>query len=226
MLMAALFEKALRLHSCAPSATAGSCTNLVSNDTQRLFECYQFLHYLWLSVTFVFTVVGFLYSIIGPAAFIGFFGLCLMVPLNAFSARSIGAHKRDMLVWMDARTNLISQILNGIQAVKAWGMEAAFAQRIEEMRAQEMHHLGRVNYLTALLRSALFCAPTLVSVITLVCAKWLGQPLSLSVVLETMAYLTVLRFPLLLIPRALALLMEARVSIRRIEAFLLQVRHA
>ena len=56
MLMSALFEKALRLHVCAADTSAGSWTNLVSNDTERLFEAGMFLHYLWLSVFFVMTV--------------------------------------------------------------------------------------------------------------------------------------------------------------------------
>ena len=159
---------------------------------------------------------------IGKAALFGFGCLLLLLPLNGAVASCIGSRKTTMLKETDKRTNLISQILEGIEVIKSWSMENAFEKKVSEIRNQEMIHLKRIHCLRILLKCALFAAPTLVACLTLTIATvYFERPLNLIVSLKTLSYLNVLRFPLMLIPHALSLLFEARASLQRIQNFLM-----
>lgn len=79
----------VRLSVDCLGSSIGQATNLMSNDTQRLYEMQLFLHYLWLAPSFIITVVVLMYIEIGVAAFIGFGVLFLMLPMMV-SLRSLG----------------------------------------------------------------------------------------------------------------------------------------
>ena len=221
-IQSALISKALRLHVSTQHSGIGSTTNLVSNDTEQIMQAINFLHYLWLSITFVLVVVIMMVNTVGKAALIGFGCLLLLLPLNGFVASSIGKRKTLMLRETDARTNVISQMLEGMEVIKSWSMESAFEARVTQFRHKELTHLRCIHFLRIFLKVLLFAAPTLVAVLTLTLAKTVfGRPLNLVVCLKTLSYLNILRFPLMLIPHALSLAFEARASLRRIETFLL-----
>jgi len=221
MIQSVLIGKALRLHVNTQTSGIGAWTNLVSNDTEQIAQAMMFLHYLWLSVGFVLIVVVLMVLTVGVAALLGFGILLLLLPLNGMVSSWIGSRKSQMLKETDQRTNLVAQMLQGIEVIKSWGMESAFEERIGCVRSKEMVHLSIIHYMRIFLKTALFAVPTLVAVVTLHVARvWFRHPLNLVICLKTLSYLNILRFPLLLIPYALSLLFEARASIARIETFL------
>ena len=220
-LQSVLIKKSLRLHVTTTSSGVGAWTNLVSNDTEQIAAALMFLHYLWLSIGFVLVVVVLMVVTVGWAALIGFGCLLILLPLNAKMSSMIGSEKSKLMHETDQRTNIMSQVLEGIEVIKAWSMESAFEEQVTEKRRREMKHLRAIHCMRILLKTALFSTPTLVAVLTLTLARILfHNPLDLIVCLKTLSYLNILRFPLLLIPHALSLLFEARASLSRIETFL------
>jgi ABC-type multidrug transport system fused ATPase/permease subunit len=217
-----LFDKALRLHVSSQNADVGAWTNLVSNDTDAIFQCIKFLHYPILSTIFVCTVLGMMIRTVSLVpALCGFGTLLLVLPLNACVSARIGNIKQRMISETDERTDLISQVLEGMEAIKAWSLEPAFATRIEVHRETELKHAMSIHMLDAVLKVILFSVPSLVAVLTIYLAHVMGQPLSLVVVLKMLSYLNILRFPLLIIPLALGNIFQAVVSLRRVEDFML-----
>ena len=101
--------------SHSESATVGEATNLMSNDCERIYEAQLFLHYMWASPAYVVVVLVLATRSIGPAALVGFGLLVLLLPLQIHLGRSAGKAKRTMLPETDARTELFTQILSGIQ---------------------------------------------------------------------------------------------------------------
>ena len=70
------------------------------------------------------------------------------------------------------------------------------------------------------MRSINFCFPSIVALFTFSSIIWFGGELNLSQCIETLAYINIVRFPLLLIPIAASNLFQARVSLARINKFL------
>jgi ABC-type multidrug transport system fused ATPase/permease subunit len=223
-LVVALAKKSLRLSSAART-DAGSLTNLMSNDTETIFEMQLFLHYLWASSAFVVVVVALVLNEIGPSGLVGFALLLLAVPVQALLGKCVGARKRRMLAETDARTGFFAECLQGIEIVKLCGWEAPFAARLERARRAELQELACTLVLRALMRTINFLLAPFVGFVTLWVYVALGNTLSLETSLMTLSFFNILRFPLLLIPHAVALLFEGVVSIERIERFLLLPEH-
>lgn len=72
------------------------------------------------------------------------------------------------------------------------------------------------------MRTVLFVAPSIVGAVTLAVYVALGNSLTLETAFSTLSYINIVRFPLLLIPNAFALLGEGRASMKRIEYYLRQ----
>ena len=223
-LVVALAEKSLRLSSSA-SADEGSLGNLMSNDTETVFEMQLFLHYLWASSAFVVVVVSLVLNEIGPSGLVGFALLLLAVILQALLGKCVGARKRRMLAETDARTSFFAECIQGIEIIKLCGWEAPFAARLERARRAELKELRCTLVLRALMRTINFLLAPFVGFVTLWVYVALGNTLSLETSFMTLSFFNILRFPLLLIPHAVALLFEGVVSVERIERFLQLPEH-
>ena len=216
-----LHQKALRLHLCSNrTGSLGTIVNLVSSDADKFYQCLNFIHYLYLAVLFVLYCLYSMYVSIGSAALIGFGLLLLLLPLNAFVSSRIGMHRRAMMKYSDQRTKILQQALNGIQLIKSANMESSFKRRMNAEREMELKEIGSILYLEAFLRSINFCFPSIVALFTFSSIIWFGGELNLSQCIETLAYINIVRFPLLLIPIAASNLFQARVSLARINKFL------
>jgi ABC-type bacteriocin/lantibiotic exporter with double-glycine peptidase domain len=80
----------------------------------------MWLHYMWASPLFVVAVIVIAYLQLGPAALIGFGLLFLLIPMQIYFGKRVGRRKRTMMPKTDRRTELFSQVLNGIEVVKLY----------------------------------------------------------------------------------------------------------
>ena len=103
---------------------------------------FEILHYPFLSTIFVCTVLGMMIRTVSLVpALCGFGTLPLVRPLNACVAR-IGKRKQSMIAETDKRTDSFLA-LEGIEQIKAWSLEPAFAARIERHRRRSRDTLCR-----------------------------------------------------------------------------------
>lgn len=86
---------------------------------------------------------------------------------------------------------------------------------------QELAMLWRVNLIQALGLFILYAVPTIVPVATLTAYLFLGNSLSSAEAFTALALFNVLRYPLFLLPQLLQQVTQARVSMNRLQDFLL-----
>ena len=217
-----LHRKALRLH-CSPSTTDGlSMLNLMSNDTEHIFEASIWLHYLWIGVIYIFVVLAAVTVKLGISALVGFAILFISLPSNMLFGKLIARQKAKMVVHSDVRTTFIGQILNGIEVVKVFAWENAFMERIRKTRSAEISWLLKFLTSKQATRSIQFIMPSIVVFSTVATFAALNgtSELTLDIVFLVISFVGILRFPLLLIPHAISTSAEALISINRLEAFL------
>ena len=162
--------------------------NLMSNDTELIFEAHMWLHYLWAAPLFALTILVAVSLIIGPAALIGFSWMLLSVPLMAALASLVGKFKRRMLVFTDGRVAMIEQLLSGIQTIKIFAWEPPFLARIRGKRREEVGMLSWSLSLRSASRAFQFCNPAIVVFLTLMSYVLLGNKLSLEVSFMVMSF--------------------------------------
>ena len=111
-------------------------------------------------------------------------------------SRRLAFAKREMVGHTDRRTDLVAQMLKGIEVVKVYVWEPPFAERLEELRQKELRGLQRALLWRAVMRASSYVMPSIVTFVTLASFTLLGGELTLARVTMTMTFITAIRFPL------------------------------
>uniref|UniRef100_A0A8C2YX69 ATP-binding cassette, sub-family C (CFTR/MRP), member 10 n=1 Tax=Cyclopterus lumpus TaxID=8103 RepID=A0A8C2YX69_CYCLU len=219
-LVSAVYGKALQVSGCSLAGTAlGEVVNLMSTDVDRVVNFFGSFHELW-SMPLRFAVTLYLLHLQVGVAFLGGLGVALLlVPLNKVLASRILSNNRHMLGHKDSRVKLMTEVLFGIRVIKFYNWEPHFVQKVADCRKQELSHLKAIKYLDAMCVYTWAALPVVISILTFVTYVLLGHQLTAAKVFTTLALVGMLIVPLNSFPWVLNGILEAKVSLERIQRF-------
>ncbi|XP_077574200.1 ATP-binding cassette sub-family C member 10 isoform X1 [Stigmatopora nigra] len=219
-LVSAIYSKTLRVGGPDLARLAlGEVVNLMSTDTDRVVNFFNSFHELW-SLPFQLAIALYLLYLQVGVAFLGGLGVALLlIPFNKFLASRILSNNRDMLRHKDARVKLMTEILFGIRVIKFYNWEAHFGHKVSECRRGELAHLKAVKYLDAMCVYTWAALPVVISILTFLTFVLLGNQLTAAKVFTTLALVGMLIVPLNAFPWVLNGILEAKVSLERIQRF-------
>lgn len=219
-----VFNKSLRVAPTVAAST-GTLTTLMSNDTERIFIAVLFTQFLWIGpITVVLAVAALMAEpAMGPiSGLVAFLVAAIVFPVQIALGKAQASEKRKMLAQTDKRVSTIGETLSGISLIKINAWEEEITKKIIATREIEMKHgrrsLLNVSYLFALL----FCTPPIM-LLAVLTATVLANPqvaLNPTIVYTALAYVNVMRFPLNILPRAIAAIAQAATGLERISRFL------
>ena len=125
----------------------------------------------------------------------------------------------------DERVRQITEILGGIKVLKLYAWERSFAQRITDLRKEEIHFLRRLMYLEATQFFAWNVAPFLValaSFATYVLIDPVNNILDAQTAFVSLTLFNTMRGPLFMLPYGIVSLIQGAVAIRRISKYLVE----
>ncbi|XP_068012904.1 ATP-binding cassette sub-family C member 10 isoform X1 [Melanerpes formicivorus] len=220
-IISAIYRKALRVSSSSLTRfTLGEIVNFMSTDAARLVNFCISFHEVW-SMPFQFAITLYLlYEQVGIAFLGGVALTLLLVPINKIIANRILMNNKEMLKHKDARVKLMTEFLSGIRVIKFYTWEKHFSTRINTCRAKELQKLRAVQYLDAVCVYLWAALPVLVSIAIFVTYVLLGHPLTATKVFTALALVGMLVLPLNSFPWVLNAILEAKVSLDRIQRFL------
>ncbi|KAM9315294.1 ATP-binding cassette sub-family C member 10 isoform 2-T2 [Pholidichthys leucotaenia] len=220
VLVSALYGKAMRVSSSSLAGfTLGEVVNFMSTDIDHVVNFCQSFHEVW-SMPLRFSITLYLLYLQVGVAFLG--GLCValvLVPFNKFIASRILSSNKKMLSCKDSRVKLMTELLFGIRVIKFYNWEPHFTQKVAECRKQELSHLKTLKYLDALCVYTWAALPVVISILTFVTYVLLGHQLTAAKVFTTLALVGMLIIPLNTFPWVLNGVLEAKVSLDRIQRF-------
>ncbi|KAJ3095463.1 hypothetical protein HDU97_006905 [Phlyctochytrium planicorne] len=227
-LVGAVFEKSLRRRAWAGTDSSGTVSNLITADADKIMACFRQSHYV-LSVPVLFLACfGLLVQTIGlPGALAGLTALALAVPATNAVGKRIKGYKKDLLKRSDERMSRISELLSGIKTIKIYAWESIFESKLQNARIAELSSLSfflRSTIATQLLwrGSPLVASAATFLVHSLASGTTEGVDPATAFTVLTM-FNNVLRYPLFVVPKLAISLMEAKVSVQRLETFLGEV---
>ena len=203
--------------------SSGRVTNLVSVDVDRVLNLIPSFHQFWTLPLQVVAVIVELQAQVSYAALGGVGVLLVMVPLNILVAQWLGSLTGVMMKARDGRVQATGEVLSGMRAVKLSGWEVPLLARIASHRASEFLALTKRKYLDAICVWCWASTPLLMSLATFALTLLLpsgGAFFTPAKVWASLAMLNLLIFPLNAFPWVLAGLLEARVSLQRLDDFL------
>ncbi|KAL3857797.1 hypothetical protein ACJMK2_012432 [Sinanodonta woodiana] len=223
-LIAAIYKKALVLSNEAlKEATIGGIMNFISVDCERIQVITTDLHRLWSSPMLMILAVGLLYNTLGFSVFSGLGVLLLLIPLNGILAKKQRQFQARQMTFKDSRIKLMSEILYGIKALKLHSWESFFHQKVLETRKQELINLRNSAYLNAFSLFFWTAAPYLAMLSTFATYIFASESnhLTAQKAFISLSYFNMLSTPISGLPKLITALIQAHISVKRTEKYLL-----
>ncbi|CAB1311777.1 unnamed protein product [Coregonus sp. 'balchen'] len=128
----------------------------------------------------------------------------------------------EQMQYKDARIKLMNEILNGIKVLKLYAWENSFKDKVLEIRQKELNVLRKTAYLGALSTMAWTSAPFLVALMTFAVYVTVDKNniLDAEKAFVSLSLFNILRFPLNMLPQVISSVVQASVSLKRIQDFL------
>eukprot|EP01113_Clastostelium_recurvatum_P045650 TRINITY_DN786_c0_g1_i1.p1 TRINITY_DN786_c0_g1~~TRINITY_DN786_c0_g1_i1.p1 ORF type:complete len:1526 (-),score=434.15 TRINITY_DN786_c0_g1_i1:5921-10498(-) len=217
-----VYRKSMRLSGASRQKwTVGEIVNHQSIDAQRFQGTLTFLHMVWSAPIQIIIAMVLLWGLLGPAVLGGLAMMILVIPLNIVLARKQGGIQKEMLKNKDERLKSTSELLNGIRVMKFFAWEDNFLGKIDRIRDHELATLRRSVFLRAFTTFIWSTTPIFVAVLVFATFVLTGGVLTPDKAFPALALFNILRFPLNMLPNVISSLIESRVSLNRVQNFLL-----
>ncbi|XP_044034328.1 ATP-binding cassette sub-family C member 3 isoform X2 [Siniperca chuatsi] len=219
----AIYRKALVITNAAKrSSTVGEVVNLMSVDAQRFMDLTTFLNMLWSAPLQIMLALYFLWQNLGPSVLAGVAVMVMLIPFNAVIAMKTRAYQVEQMQYKDSRIKLMNEILNGIKVLKLYAWENSFKEKVLAIRQKELNVLRKTAYLGALSTMAWTSAPFLVALTTFAVYVTVDENnvLDAERAFVSLSLFNILRFPLNMLPQVISSIVQASVSLKRIQSFL------
>ncbi|XP_078069643.1 ATP-binding cassette sub-family C member 10-like [Mustelus asterias] len=220
-IISAIYRKALHVNITTLSKfSVGEIVNFMSVDTDRIVNFFPSFHEVW-SLPFQFSITLYLlYQQIGVTFLGGLVVGLLLVPLNKVIANIIMENNRKLLGHKDSRVRLVSEILSGMRVIKFYTWENHFINKVANYREKELGRLRVIKYLDAVCVYMWAALPVVISILTFVTYALLGHQLTAAKVFTALALVVMLIQPLNNFPWVVNGIVQAKVSVDRIQRFL------
>ncbi|XP_062178955.1 ABC transporter C family member 8-like isoform X2 [Phragmites australis] len=223
-LMAVIFQKQLRLSSQGrKNHSTGEIVNYIAVDAYRLGDAISWLHMGWSSPLQLAFAIGTLFWALKLGALPGLVPLVIFGFLNVPFARILQRYQAKFMVAQDERLRSTSEILNSMKIIKLQSWEEKFRHVIELLRDAEFQWLRETQMKKAYGAVMYWMSPTLVSAVMYTATAIIGSaPLNASTLFTVLATLRVMAEPVRFLPEILTMMIQYKVSLDRIEKFLIE----
>ncbi|CAN6163714.1 unnamed protein product [Urochloa humidicola] len=223
-LMAVIFQKQLRLSSQGrKNHSTGEIVNYIAVDAYRLGDSISWLHMGWSSPLQLVFAVATLFWALKLGALPGLVPLVIFGFLNVPFAKILQGYQAKFMVAQDERLRSTSEILNSMKIIKLQSWEEKFRNMIESLRDGEFKWLRETQMKKAYGAVMYWMSPTVVSAVMYTATAISGSaPLNASTLFTVLATLRAMAEPVRFLPEILTMMIQYKVSLDRIERFLLE----
>ncbi|XP_034253299.1 multidrug resistance-associated protein 1-like isoform X3 [Thrips palmi] len=222
-LVSAIYRKALRMsNSARKESTVGEIVNLMSVDAQRFIDLTAYINMIWSAPLQIALALYFLWETLGPSVLAGLAVMIILIPVNGVIASKVKNLQITQMKYKDERVKLMNEILSGMKVLKLYAWEPSFEEKILKIRNKEIRVLKSAAYLNAGTAFIWACAPFLVSLVSFATYVLLDEKniLDSEKAFVSLSLFNILRFPLSMLPMMISNLVQASVSIKRINKFM------
>ncbi|XP_077967983.1 ATP-binding cassette sub-family C member 10-like [Styela clava] len=216
-----IYNKTMRAQpSELSSYTTGEITNFMSTDVNRVVNFCVSFHQFW-SLPFQVAVTLYLLYLQVGIVFLAGVGLAVvMIFFNRYLANQIGKYNAAMMKEKDSRVKLMTEILLGIRVVKFNAWENIMSEKLGRIRDEELKNLKGIKYFDAGCVYLWATTPVLISLLTFSIYSAIGHELTAAKVFTVIALINMLISPLNAFPWVINGLMEAWISLERLNKFI------
>ncbi|KAK5993924.1 ABC transporter 7 [Cladobotryum mycophilum] len=205
-------------------ANLGTIINLMSVDSFKVADITSYLHFLVASApTQLVIAVALLWNVMGLSAIPGIVVMLILLPVNYLLAKGFTVTSKRIMSATDKRINVTNEILQNIRIIKYFAWEKRFSTIVDEKRQAELLALRSRFMVWAVAVAVWNSVPVLITFFSfLVYTLVEKKPLYPSIAFTAVSLFMLLRVPLDMLGDMFAHVQEAKVSVDRIEEFLME----
>jgi ATP-binding cassette subfamily C (CFTR/MRP) protein 1 len=218
--MGVVINKSLELNSSTASINIGSLINILGNDAEKMSLGSRLFQNAWFQPVALMLCMSLLVHYIGVSAFVGFALMLVLLPCQVLLAKKLTKLRRLLLLKSDARISVVSNLVQGIRAIKLLTWEKFIMQDIDAKRTTELKSLRDFLLINLVNYMLLTSIPIFVAALTFWVYIALGNQLTASTAFTALSLLNMLRGPLFMFPRVLTAVLDGYVGIERAQRLL------
>ncbi|KUI54239.1 Oligomycin resistance ATP-dependent permease YOR1 [Cytospora mali] len=199
----------------------GKLMSLMSADVTRVDFVCGYFHSAWTSILQIALCLALTIWTMGYSALPGFGLLALLYPLQTFMVGKLLKLRRGSMPFTDARVKAVVEAVSAIRLVKTNAYEKSLLAKIGQLRGDEVVYIRKRMLLRALNTAVSYTAPTIASVLAIVCYGATQGGLKADVIFSSLTFFMLLRTPLQALPTSLSAIADARAALERLTAFML-----
>ncbi|KAI1160700.1 P-loop containing nucleoside triphosphate hydrolase protein [Nemania serpens] len=201
--------------------TKQSTVNLIGVDAKRVSE---FVNFNWIFPSSVFKLLVstiFILDLLGWKALVAGYGTMLLVmPVNIYFSKKYSDAQDRLMHVRDEKMGIVSEALQGIRQIKFSALEPQWEKKIGLVRERELKCVWDAFRYDVMLFACWITSPVLLAAVSLAVYAGLHGSLIPSVAFVSLSVIKSLEVTLSVIPELTTDLLDAWVSIKRIDAYL------
>lgn len=199
----------------------GRIVNLMSTDTYRVDQASGFFHMIWTAPVGILITTALLLVNLSYSALPGLGLILIAMPLLGRAVKTLFRRRVAINKITDQRVSLTQEILQGVRFVKYFGWETSFLERIQNIRKREIHDIQVLLTIRNAILSVGMSMPVFASMVSFITYSQVHRNLDPARIFSSLALFNSMRIPLNFLPLVIGQVIDANVSIKRIQEFLL-----
>ena len=177
---------------------------------------------IWSSPLQIALSLYFLYQQLGNAIWAGMAVIILAVPLNFVITIKMRGYQVSQMKNKDKRVKLMNELLGGIKVIKLYGWEASFIDQVQEIRHKEEKVLRKSAWLSAIMSFIWTTVPFLTIAVAFITFVFMdgGNTLTSAKAFVSLTLMNGLQFQMTVLPMLIVFLVQAGVSMGRVNKFM------
>ncbi|KAJ2880697.1 hypothetical protein H4R27_004562, partial [Coemansia aciculifera] len=205
----------------AQAATDGKIMNLLTADFSKVAEVSAYLDNVYSLPLMLLIGIWYMYLLLGVSALVGLSLSVLYIPLSKMIFKYLAKVEEKLTSLSDERVALITELLQGIKAVKLFGWESRFLKMVDERREHQLNYQWKLFLAWVRVNVASSLAPMLVLVIIFVVyIIGFGNRLTAEIAFTTISVFQLIRIVFEHLPGILNWVVGGYVALGRIDSYL------
>ncbi|KAJ2876876.1 hypothetical protein GGH93_000367 [Coemansia aciculifera] len=207
----------------AQAAADGKIMNLLTADFSKVADVSAYLENIYSLPLMLFIGIWYMYMLLGVSALVGLSLSVLYVPLSKMLFKYLTKVEEKLTSLSDERVTVITELLQGIKAVKLFGWESRFLEMVDERRERQLKYMWKLLLAWVRVNIASSLAPMLVLVVIFVVyIIGFGNKLTAEIAFTTISVFQLIRIVFEHLPGFLNWVIGGYVSLGRIDSYLAQ----
>ncbi|XP_052177409.1 ABC transporter C family member 3 isoform X2 [Diospyros lotus] len=221
VLVTMIYNKGLTI-SCQSKQghTSGEIINFMTIDAERIGDFGWYIHDPWMVLLQIGLALVILYRNLGLACVATLVATIIVMLVNVPLGKFQEKFQDNLMKSKDNRMKAESEILRNMRILKLQAWEMKFLSKVVDLRQTEEGWLRKFLYTLAMTSFVFWVAPVFVSVATFGACILMGIPLESGKILSALATFRILQEPIYNLPDTISMIVQTKVSLDRIAAFL------